>query len=230
MGFVFTQTASDNFQRANEEPLNPANWTINSVSGGDLAIVSHLCVAEVALTTGTEYYTGVSFPENQYAKCTIDQFQSGNSVIELWILAALDESKGYELVLTANGDGTSSLELVSTPGGHTATGAPFIVAMGDTMAIGFIGSTVYAFYNGVQVLSLAADGSSTSGDPGLTIVFSSTQSDTSISLFSAGSISSGTQPITDIIQPGGGRIEAAARIESPHTSLIGTEFGTKVLG
>ena len=33
-----------------------------------------------------------------------------------------------------------------------------------------------------------------------------------------------------IVQPGGGRVEAAARIESPRTSLIGTDFGTKVLG
>ena len=231
MGFVFTQTASDNFQRANEEPLNPANWTNNTAGAGDLAIVSHLCVAHNAVGGGLEFYSGVAFPENQFAKTIINQFQSGSSVIELLILSALDESRAYALALVALGDGTAELALESVPGASIATKTGIVVQTGDVMALGLAGSTVYAFYNGVVVLSFAADGSSTSGDPGLAINWSAAQTDTSVSLFSAGSITFNEFASTaEIVQPGGGRIEAAARIESPRTSLIGTDFGTKVLG
>ena len=231
MGFVFTQTASDNFQRADEEPLNPANWTNNTAGEGDLAIVSHLCVAQNAAGGGAEFYTGVSFPENQFVKIIINGFQSGSSEIELLILSALDESRAYALALVALGDGTAELALESVPGASIATKTGIVVQTGDVMALGLAGSTVYAFYNGVVVLSFAADGSSTSGDPGLAISWSAAQTDTSVSLFSAGSITFNEFASTaEIVQPGGGRIEAAARIESPRTSLIGTDFGTKVLG
>ena len=231
MGFVFTQTASDNFQRANEEPLNPANWTNNTFGGGDLAIVSHFCVAHNAVGGGTEFYSGVAFPENQFAKTIINQFQSGSSVIEIFILSALDSSRLYALALVALGDGTAELVLESAPGASVATKTGLIVKTGDVMALGLAGSTVYAFYNDVVVLSFAADGSSTSGDPGLAISWSAAQTDTSVSLFSAGNITFNEFASTaEIVQPGGGRIEAAARIESPRTSLIGTDFGTKVLG
>src|SRR5271170_1041229 len=62
---VYTQLASDNFTRANENPLNPAVWTI---FGGSLAlqVLSNVCCPSAITTVADcdELYTGVVLPND----------------------------------------------------------------------------------------------------------------------------------------------------------------------
>ena len=69
---TLTQLASDNFQRANENPLAHPPWSTDSFGDAGLKIASDICEAT---TTGggtdcVELYTGQTLPNNQYASFT----------------------------------------------------------------------------------------------------------------------------------------------------------------
>jgi hypothetical protein len=183
--FTYTPIFSDNFQRPNEEPLNPANWIAEAV--GDLAVVSHLCVGDDTFGGGSELYIGSVLPNDQFSALTINQFGLASTLIAR-IRGAHGTSSGYAAALTANGDGSAALQLDIFAGASLA--GPVIipsVASGDVLEIGAIGTLIFVNYNGVQVLS-AVDSTYVSGRPGAYMLFTATQTDTSISLFVTGSV------------------------------------------
>src|SRR5579864_2542229 len=148
---IYTPIFIDTFQRANESPLNPANWTADSEFPTDtLQIVSHQCEAVNATDLfGAEQYTGLSLPNDQYVEITVGLFGGAQSA-----LFALGRSAGtYDDSYLARVTSGGSLVLLKSIGGSettlgTATG-PAIQA-GDVLRLEMFGSTISLLYNGVS--------------------------------------------------------------------------------
>ena len=195
MAYTLTQLASDNFNRANEEPLSPAHWT-TIPANTDLAIISHKCVSGAA-NNGEEIYTGVSFPNDQYFSITISSIVSIPVVAYNFfgqVRSSLGLTAGYQFTLVANGDGSASLNLSDEP--NEDNYLTYLVPspkVGDVITIGTIGTTIFAEYNGVEVLSFT-DAQYASGELGFGLFYDQTQTDTSVSLFAAGSVSNPLPP------------------------------------
>jgi hypothetical protein len=88
VSFQFTQVGADSFQRADESPLNPTNWT-NLFGGADcLEIVSDTCV--IALTAdqdgGGQFLATPGLGPDQYAELSIKDLTAdgGGSVYLRW--------------------------------------------------------------------------------------------------------------------------------------------------
>src|SRR5665213_4094460 len=69
MSLVFTQLASDNFT-PDANPLNPSNWTTATDGYTNLQALSGFCV-QTASGGSADLYTGVVFPNDQYAQATL---------------------------------------------------------------------------------------------------------------------------------------------------------------
>ncbi len=147
MSYILTQLASDNFNRSNEEPLNPTNWT-TIPANTDLAIVSHKCVSGIANNAVKKLFTGVSFPNNQYLSITIGAIVSIPVIAYNFfgeIRSSLGLTAGYLFSLLANGDGSASLNLSDEP--NEDNYLTYVVAspkVGDVITIGAIGTTIFA--------------------------------------------------------------------------------------
>lgn len=197
MAYTLTPLATDTFHRANEEPLNPANWTVNTGGSGDLAVVSNACLGQTSTGGGLEFYTAVSAPANQYASLTVGTFlaNSGVNNSELALIirsSTLDFTSGYILTLTGNGDGTSDIVLSIQGGSSIGTVTGITVNVGDVMTAVAVGSTIAVLYNNVSVISVA-DTTFVSGiNVGLLNFLGVVQADTSATLFVVGGASIAT--------------------------------------
>ena len=74
MALSFTPIVSDNFQRANESPLNPAHW--HSVGGlptnDQLEILNDVCTTTVQVQAdGQATYIDDSLPNDQYIESAL---------------------------------------------------------------------------------------------------------------------------------------------------------------
>lgn len=202
MVLIFVPLATDIFQRANEEPLNPTNWTTNTSGGvyGDLAIVSNHCVGQspFASQAGLEFYTGVTAPPDQFASVVIGAFPL-NGQINIFLRTDRTVLNGFFGVLSGNGDGTASLQFARYTNGTPRFIGPFAtipaVHVGDVFQVGVIGTTLVAFYNGTQVVSFidldVRDTNLKSGLVGVGVFWQVTQTDTYITGFTVGTIQNG---------------------------------------
>ena len=145
---TFVELASDNFQRSNENPLDPTNWTVGT--GLDaLEIVSHKCQATTIVTSCFELYTGLPEAVNAYSEFTVGDVESGG-YIGTFVRANLDSTHGYEVFVEGPLDGlTSSLQV----GRLSDSVAIFdlesqAAAQGDLVRLAVIGSTWYVYQNG----------------------------------------------------------------------------------
>jgi hypothetical protein len=74
MAFSFTQLASDNFQRADENPLSQGgNWSASSFTSFFVPsqVLSNLAASTSNAHPSCSLYTGVVFPNDQYAEITV---------------------------------------------------------------------------------------------------------------------------------------------------------------
>src|SRR5579864_9524761 len=172
--FAAEQLASDSFQRANEAPLTPAVWTAEAGNAG-LAILNNLCVGRFITGSG-ETYTGVAVSSDQYASVTVNQF-GAHSEISI-ALRTTTMGGGYLAFIFGNFD-----VFLYGPFGFLASyklSRP--PQLGDTLSFSAVQNHLSVSYNDVIVISLV-NNEATTGDVGIGIVFSSTQTDTSISTF-----------------------------------------------
>jgi len=192
MALIFTQLASDNFTRANEEPLNPANWTISPELGLDLAVLNDVCVVG-SDATGSEIYTGIVSPADQYCAATIHAFDNINApgLNGAVLLRLRIDPTGmifWSISLQGNGDGTTGLVAINEPDETVfATATLGSVQPGDILLAAIVGNLLVVTYNGVQVVSLDTSADPiASGKTALRIAANSGQSLTSVSLFVTG--------------------------------------------
>jgi hypothetical protein len=191
---TYTQLAFDNFHQANG-PLNPANWSPSHAPYVNLAVLNNVCTSAVSTNGSFQEWGGSVFPSDQYAEITI-------SAIDLQgdISVVVRGSADLSVVYTFNigGDGANLLSLFG-PNGQLGTDVPVSPLPGDVMRLEAIGSQITAYYNHVLIFSFTDTGTA-SGQPALFINFGTVQSDTAVSLFTAGSITQGGHvPIIPVV-------------------------------
>lgn len=193
----FTQLASDNFQRANEDPLNPAVWTPADNVGGPLSnlqIISDRCTGTGSGPfEGSEFYTGVVFPQNQYISLTIGSMEVPSENISEFVMflrASLPNGLNTWSFGGENGSNATqtSFELTSTINA-TSTSGP-LVAPGDVFLFAVVGAQGFAFRNGVLLQDLTGVTSAPGSYLGIT-AFSPDSSGTNFTSFRAGAVSLG---------------------------------------
>lgn len=193
MAYIFNKVFSDNFARANEQPLNTANWTVNTGAFPALAVVNHLCVSVAPFgQAGTEFYTGSTFGNDQYATATLANNPVPGAELDVFIRSSTDAiTSYYSAGLFVNPDQTGLVFLLKGGGqigGNVAVGA---VKAGDTLTVGAIGTTIFLVLNGVQLIS-GTDATFASGRTGMDIFPPAAQSDMEVSYFETGKIISQT--------------------------------------
>lgn len=177
----FITTASDNFTRANENPLNPANWT-ECAEGAALQVISNQCTGQ-SDAIGEEYYSGISFPDNQWAQITIAAcdnsfvgvFVRCQGTILLWYQALLEGTLG------------NTCEIVLTVGETILSTFHGIVNVGDDLLIYAIGSEITVALNSVTIMQ-ANDSTYANGSPGLLVSITAAASDFQAGVFGSAPI------------------------------------------
>ena len=182
--------ASDNFTRANENPLNPTNWT--TVTGNNaLQVVSNLCESTVAAARSWELFTNATWPNDQYSSVTVNAFANGSTTEIINVFARGSTSTttaNYQLRIQGAVSGNPTYTIFSsnlTLAGPTVLGAA--VSSGDIFTLKCQGTTITAYKNGVQLTSLT-DSHVASGSPGLAIETVTTITSVNSSLWTGGSI------------------------------------------
>ena len=188
---TFTQLFSDNFTRANENPLSDGgNWTQFITTDSALEIVSNVVQGT---TTGacSRLLTGVTLNANQYMMATFGTAGGTGPGRQVWVRSVSSATQnGYEF-FAASGQ-NSVLLLVAYIAGVSTTLASYSVALsnGDSIGLGVYGYTLYCYHNGVLLGStLDTASSAASGQPGIRINETPSANSATWSNFVAGNFS-----------------------------------------
>jgi hypothetical protein len=185
----WTQAATDNFTRANENPLNPADWEVAPTITGSspfapLQIIGDQCVASTLASECAEVYIGIPFGNDQFSQITLGDIASGGSV-GLFVrssaagLYSVDVGgplgAGVEIdLIVANQTGESLL------GSYIGT-----VNVGDTVGLNVTGSTITVYLNGTPIITIN-DTTLTTGLPGIFCVPNAVVTDSAITEWTSG--------------------------------------------
>jgi hypothetical protein len=166
MGLI--QLANDDFTRADNVDLG-ASWdvigTLNSLS-----IVSNAVRAPALNTVRQEAYVGTTFPVDHWSEVTVKTAAAATYYVGPFVRYSAVADTGY-IVLMRSG-GTASLNRV-VAGVYTEIGSHAnTVAAGDVIRLEARGSRLYAYHNGVLIIT-ATDTTHASGLIGFRIYNSS---------------------------------------------------------
>lgn len=184
---IVTTLFIDNFTRANENPLNPANYTsLGSLPLGlkNLQVLSDQCVGTQAGALSIEYYSGASISADQFSQIMIgENIGSGNSYVAMVRFRNLVGQWAYIATATSTGIALSTL-------GGDALGAWIgTVPPNSVMRLAITGFTLTVTLNQVVVL-VVADGAHpllSFGFPGFGVESPTAIGDASITNFQCGS-------------------------------------------
>lgn len=175
MSFTFTPIATDNFT-PNANPLNPAHWSQSTDGQGEfepLQALNGTCIAtsDDNIDFG-EFYTGTSFPSNQYVQIKLVSFVAdGESGFALWLRSSSDAANQYGVSIL-NLDAThASAEIGVIVNGlenDFAILPSFTITAGDVFIFAAIGTTLYLLQNGTVILQ-GTDSTFNSGLVGIDI-------------------------------------------------------------
>ena len=160
------QLASDDFNRANENPIT-GNWTSGTSTFTDPQIVSNVVQGVTASADGSAFYNAITWPDDQYAELKITSLNVPGDGGPAVRLSAADKT-GYIFSVDTNGTQYNIIKYVAGSGTNLSgtIGRTFIV--GDIVRIEARGSSISVFHNNVQFFSVA-DGSIAAGNAGLFI-------------------------------------------------------------
>lgn len=182
--------ASDNFQRANENPLSDGgNWAVYTpLTNNSLQLVSDSAQPTVLSGDNCSYWSGTTFPDDQWAQMTVGSYvNSGTITIDLFLRASLDTESFY-LVQLGNGEYNVGYWL---NGSETLLEANIAsVAEGDIVLFSVQGTTLTLNINGTDVYT-TTDSTLSSGTVAVYMYNSEDLSNVSITNFQAGDFSSG---------------------------------------
>jgi hypothetical protein len=173
-GTTLTQTQSDNFTRANENPLSGGgNWAAFGTGLGATAgkIVSNLVETTANGTIAAAIFSGPgSWPSNdQYSTVTM---QALTGVTNNTIRACVRVQSGSAFTnYSLENDVAVGFRIVKWVAGVATvlvTQSAIAVTPGDTMTLAVVGTKLYGYYNGVLKFT-AADSALSSGYPGFSL-------------------------------------------------------------
>jgi hypothetical protein len=217
MALIYTQLAEDLFQRPDEEPLDPTQWTPNDEGDGDLAVVSEQCVPGT-LGFGNEVYTGVAIPDDQYAEAVLATWDTATGVFGVGVQADLTEESTGAFACDANGDGTSTFSLFVSSGASPSVVMPD-PSPGDVFRIEITGTIIRALYNGTAILSVNVAGLNPNRIAPIIFLGGAV----AISAFREGSI---TNTTPNILVCDGDSITAGFGVTTPFTASLGLQGDT----
>jgi hypothetical protein len=215
MSFIFTQLASDNFTRANENPLSQGGNWVDANFNNVLQVVSNKCEATVINANNSSAYTGISFSNDQYVEVTIQASgtPTNNSrvgLLDRWIPSTPTNESGYRYFVTFNGNALPQSIPVEpgllNAGSQSPIGSTFNLTInnGDVLRLAAVGNTLYFYQNGT-LADTRVDNTLASGSPGLYILPQFALTDVQVPLWAAGSVTlAPTGTSTGILRPGHG--------------------------
>jgi len=164
-----TQLATDNFTRANENPLsNSGKWT--QVSGaGTMQVVSNLCEPAATSTVCANYWNALVWPNDQYAEVTAETTTSaGFSPGLLAVVRAQSAANSfyYAYIVCGVGDAQISKSVAGTDT-TLVSGTIALVTAGDVFRLVVSGTLLTLLQNGTQVLQFSGDSTFASGSAGI---------------------------------------------------------------
>ena len=195
-----TPNTSDSFNRANENPLNPTNWSATLPIGGGpsdyaaLQVVNDTCEGTVNSQISAELFTP-STPNDQYTQVTIATMSSDSSVL---LLLRYANNNYYRLDLNGSdfSDFFIKAQISSVTAGVKTTLASIIntftwnglINVNDVWVFAAAGTGLYVFVNGVTVWDVT-DSTYSSGITGLGLSNLSSVSATAVTNFVMGAAS-----------------------------------------
>jgi hypothetical protein len=166
---AFTPTATDTFNRPNENPLNPAHWTTPS-GFAPMEVFSDSCCGSSNTETNLALYTGIEFAAEQYAEFKTNTYSTftAPSVFSLGVRVDPTGQTGWFLQATLNTDNTHTIELVSVRSdGSTVLASITKLNVLGTYRIAVVGQTAYAYLNGALIGSGTDPDGNASGAPAI---------------------------------------------------------------
>jgi hypothetical protein len=200
-GLIFTDTVGvatlggDTGVRANENPINPANWT-TFLGLAPFQVLSDVIQGTSGALVNGSLFTGVALPPNQFAQVTVDNLANGGE-FDLLLRADLALQNFYDLFFVDNGGGTAQFELLVIAAQNTesvtlvpSTIIPF--PPGSVISASIVNSQIIVSVNGVTIASVV-DPTIASGSVGILSDVTNI-GDVQLSNFSVGEQSGGTIP------------------------------------
>jgi hypothetical protein len=181
--------ATDNFQRANENPLSDGgNWS-TIFGGASNKIVSQVCQASAGFADCGNYWSGITWPNDQSSKVSVNINVGSLSWLCGVILRVQPGAESFYLFkIDTNGIWEVSA-IVNGGGGGGFFGSTAVVMSQMTLELQAQGSTFTALING-SVVGSGTDTTFSSGYPGLyQVPGSATLTNTVFTLWQGGDFS-----------------------------------------
>jgi hypothetical protein len=166
MALFFNTLFADTFQRANENPLNPANWAAvgSPPSFPPLQVQNNQCtpISSANFAIGAEQFTA-SLPNDQWAEFKISSIGAlGNA--QAYIRTDTHLSTGYLLAVQPRTDSHGNvIELQAVVGSILLLDLEHqSINLGDVFKVAALGNTIAVYQNGA-LLGSVSDSSTASG-------------------------------------------------------------------
>lgn len=164
MPLTLTPLASDNFTRANENPLSQGgNWSVDTHGDKPLQLLNDLCEGTATLTGNVGLYVGYSLPNDQYVSVTENHtdstgdFYVGCRVTDTGVIYF--NLPGYLFAIIPGTGWNVKYE----NGSSLLSGSSLIINSGDVFTIAVVGTAIYVFQNSTQ-LGTVTNSSASSGE------------------------------------------------------------------
>jgi beta-glucanase (GH16 family) len=179
------QLVSDNFTRANENPLANSNW--GTITGyGNCQIVSNVAEASVLATNSNQCWTNVSINNDQYAEVTISNYAGSNPQSFGPGIRMGTGGTGYIVAMNIGAGTGFTIYKLTGSGGYTSLGTGGgTTNNGDVIRLQASGTSLSVYRNGI-IIKTITDSTYSSGFPGFYAYAGTTLSNVQISLFAAG--------------------------------------------
>jgi hypothetical protein len=217
--------ASDNFTRANENPLNATNWTVVTGSG-NLQIVNNLCEPTALSTLCRELWTNATWPNDQYSSVTVNNFTNGNTTNIVFIFvrsSTTTAGNNYALKIIGAAAGNPTWAITGSGGAILTSGTlAAAVSSGDVFSLNIVGTTLTAYKNGVS-FGTVTNASFASGTPGMGLEDVVVLSNVDASLWAGGSVVTTANPTAS---PNGGSFSSAQTVTLSCATVNSTIYYT----
>lgn len=194
------QLASDNFHRADANPLSGSWTSVGTLNPLQIASNQAEAGGQDAGRIGCSVSTAASWPNDQYSEITLGTFATNGHYVGP--CCRMDSSgNGYAVACTP-GSNSSVLQKYSAGGGATL-GSGFTLNPGDLVRLTASGTTITVTVNGTVVVTVT-DATYASGSAGVSCYCADTSfSLVSISLWGAGNLlpaAAASEPVVCIMQ------------------------------